>query len=81
MEVKSIIEVSNCELIRPVISQTPGGGRGVLPIMTYTEAAWPSGQLTGLAIRRSRVRVPALWPLAGFFYGSSEFNSSATLVN
>ena len=32
------------------------------------EAAWPSGQRVGLAIRRSRVRVP-LWPLAGFALG------------
>ena len=32
------------------------------------EAAWPSGQRDGLAIRRSRVRVP-FWPLAGFVLG------------
>ena len=29
------------------------------------EAAWPSGQRVGLAIQRSRVRVP-LWPLARY---------------
>ena len=46
----------------------------------YQEAAWPSGQRVGLAIRRSRVRVP-LWPLAGFVLGRPEFISSATLVN
>ena len=44
------------------------------------EAAWPSGQRIGLAIRRSRVRVP-LWPLAGFVLGRPEFKFSATLVN
>ena len=44
------------------------------------EAAWPSGQRVGLAIRRSRVRVP-LWPLAGFVLGHPEFKFSATLVN
>ena len=44
------------------------------------EAAWPSGQRVGLAIRRSRVRVP-LWPLAGFVLGRPEFKFSATLVN
>ena len=33
------------------------------------EAAWPSGQHVGLAIRRSRVRVP-LWRLAGFVLAS-----------
>ena len=43
-------------------------------------AAWPSGQRVGLAIRRSRVRVP-LWPLAGFVLGRREFKSSATLLN
>ena len=43
-------------------------------------AEWPSGQRVGLAIRRSRVRVP-LWPLAGFVLGRPEFKSSATLVN
>ena len=41
---------------------------------------WPSDQRVGLAIRRSRVRVP-LWPLAGFVLGLSEFKFSATLVN
>ena len=41
---------------------------------------WPSGQRVGLAIRRSRVRVP-LWPLAGFVLGRSKFKFSATLVN
>ena len=35
------------------------------------EAAWPSGQRVGLAIRRSRVRVP-LRPLAGFVLGRPE---------
>ena len=44
------------------------------------EAAVPSGQRVGLAVRRSRVRVP-LWPLAGFVLGRLEFKSSATLVN
>ena len=44
------------------------------------EAAWPCGQGVGLAIRRSRVRVP-LWPLAGFVLGRPEFKFSATLVN
>ena len=44
------------------------------------EAAWPSGQRVGLAIRRCRVRVP-LWPLAGFVLGRPEFKFSATLVN
>ena len=44
------------------------------------EAAWPSGQRVGLAIRRSRVRVP-LWPLAVFVLGRPEFKFSATLVN
>ena len=34
----------------------------------------------GLAIRRSRVRVP-LWPLAGFVLGRTEFKFSAMLVN
>ena len=43
-------------------------------------SAWPSGQRVGLAIRRSRVRVP-LWPLAGFVLGRPEFKFSATLVN
>ena len=41
---------------------------------------WPSGQRVGLAIRRSRVRVP-LWPFAGFGLGRPEFISSARLVN
>ena len=41
---------------------------------------WPSGQRVGLAIRRSRVRVP-LWPLAGFVLGRPKFKFSATLVN
>ena len=44
------------------------------------EAAWPSGQCVGLAIRRSRARV-SLWPLAGFLLGRPEFKFSATLVN
>ena len=44
------------------------------------EAAWPSGQRVGLAIRRSWVRVP-LWPLAWFVLGRPEFKFSATLVN
>ena len=47
---------------------------------TEAEAAWPSGQRVGLAIRRSRVRV-SLWPLAGFVLGRPEFKFSATLVN
>ena len=41
---------------------------------------WPSDQRIGLAIQQSQVRVP-LWPLAGFFFGRSEFKSSAMLVN
>ena len=41
---------------------------------------WPSGQRVGLAIRRSRVRVP-LWSLAGFVLGRPEFKFSATLLN
>ena len=44
------------------------------------EAAWPCGQRVGLAIRRSRVRVP-LWPFAGFVLGRPEFKFSTTLVN
>ena len=44
------------------------------------EAAGPSGQRAGLAIRVSRVPV-SLWPLAGFVLGRREFKSSATLVN
>ena len=43
------------------------------------EAAWPSGQRVGLAIRGSRVLVPP-WPLAGLALGRLEFKSSATLV-
>ena len=48
--------------------------------LSVREAAWPSGQRVGLAIRRFRVQVP-LWPLAGFVLGRPEFKSSATLVN
>ena len=44
------------------------------------EAAWPSGQRFGLAIRRSRVRVP-FYPHAGFALGRLQFRSSATLLN
>ena len=44
------------------------------------EREWPSGQRVGLAIRRSRVRVP-LWTLAGFVLGCPELKSSVTLVN
>ena len=44
------------------------------------EAAWPSGRRVGLAIRRSRARVP-FWPLAGFVLGRPKFKFSATLVN
>ena len=44
------------------------------------EAAWPSGQGVGLAIRQSLVGVP-LWPLAGFVLGHPKFKSSAALVN
>ena len=51
-----------------------------ISLLLSKEAAWPSGQRVGLAIRRSRVRVP-LWPLAGFVLGRPEFRSSATLVN
>ena len=40
-----------------------GGGRRHAPSHScLREAAWPSGQRVGLAIQRSRVRVP-LWPL------------------
>ena len=49
-------------------------------LLTDREAAWPSGQRVGLAIRRSRVRV-LLWPLAGFVLGRPEFKFSAMLVN
>ena len=49
-------------------------------ITKLVEAAWPSGQRVGLAIRRSRVRV-LLWPLAGFVLGRPEFKFSAMLVN
>ena len=49
-------------------------------ILHFLEAAWPSGQCVGPAIRRSRLRVP-LWPLAGFVFGRPEFKFSATLVN
>ena len=52
----------------------------MLMMMEFEEAAWPSGQRVGLAIRRSRVRVP-LWPLAGFVLGRPEFKFSATFVN
>ena len=45
----------------------------------WDRRTWPSGQRVGLAIRRSRVRVP-LWPLAGFVLGRPEFKFSATLV-
>ena len=51
-----------------------------LGVVHDREAAWPSGQLVRLAIRRSRVRVPP-WPLAGFVLGRPEFKFSATLVN
>ena len=52
----------------------------VLTSQRHVEAAWPSGQRVGLAIRPSRVRVP-LWPLAGFMLCRPEFKFSATLVN
>ena len=39
---------------------------------------WPSGQRVGLAIQRSRVRVP-LWPPAGSVLGHPELKSSATV--
>ena len=39
---------------------------------------WPSGQRVGLAIQRSRVRVP-LWPPAGSVLGRPELKSSATV--
>ena len=46
------------------------------------EAAWPSGQYVGLAIRRSSVRVSgALTTTLTFSQGRPEFKSSATLVN
>ena len=51
-----------------------------LLIIDIVEAAWPSGQRVGLAIRRSWVRVP-LWPVAGFVLCRPEFKFSATLVN
>ena len=47
--------------------------------MQKAEAAWPSSQRVGLAIRRSRVRVPLL-SLAGYVLGRPEFKSSTTLV-
>ena len=62
--------VSNLPIIFPYPSNTVPG----------REAAWPSGQRVGLAIRRSRVRVP-LWPLAGFVLGRPEFKFSAMLAN
>ena len=37
--------------------------RYLTQLLKDREAAWPSGQRVGLAIQRSRVRVP-LWPLA-----------------
>ena len=55
-------------------------GNFLQPTWSTTESAWPSGQRVGLAIRRSRVRLP-LWPLAGFVLGRPEFKFSATLVN
>ena len=54
-------------------------GSVILRLDELQEAAWPSGQSVGLAIRRSRVRVP-LWPLAGFVLGRPEFIFSAALV-
>ena len=50
------------------------------PSRQINEAAWPSGQRVGLAIRRSRVRV-LFQPLAGFVLGRPEIKSSATPVN
>ena len=44
------------------------------------DAACLCDQRVGLAIPRSRVRVP-LWPLAGFVLGRPELKSSATLEN
>ena len=59
----------------------PSNNCGLWPVANC-EAAWPSGQRDGLAIRRSRVRVP---PSADhyldLFLGSPEFESSAALVN
>ena len=52
----------------------------LLTLHACVEAALPSGQRVGLAIRRSQVRAP-LWPLAGFVLGRPEFKLSATLVN
>ena len=48
--------------------------------LSLSQAAWPSGQRVGLAIRQSRARVP-LSPLASFVLGRPKFKSSATLVN
>ena len=56
-----------------VFPSSRGLSRGCATQLTEPEgAAWLSGQLVGLAIRRSRVRVP-LWPLAGFVLGRPEF--------
>ena len=46
--------------------------------LSVREAAWPSGQRVGLAIRRSRVQVRSGH---GFVFGRPEFKSSAMLVN
>ena len=65
----SVIQVYGYEFFSKTITCTVIG-----------EAVWPSGQRVGLAVRRSRVRVP-LWPLAGFVLGRPEFKFSTTLVN
>ena len=49
---------------------------------SHKEKAWSSGQRVGLAIQRSRVRVPLLLLYyMDLFHGSAEFKSSATLIN
>ena len=56
--------------------------RDVVPfvVVFIMKALWQSGQCVGLAIRRSRVRVP-LQSLAGFVLGRSEYTSLAMFVN
>ena len=55
--------------------------RSNLDLLSCTEeAASPSGQLVGLAIRLSHIRVP-LWLVVGFVLGRPAFKSSVMLVN
>lgn len=49
-------------------------------VVFIMKALWQSGQCVGLAIRRSRVRVP-LQSLTGFVLGRSEYASLAMFVN